>query len=304
MKEKKIVDIRSTYRLYLLKFKNLYQRVKKRQETESGLDVQGDEDKLVSCLNCGCEYHGAYCPSCGQEADTERYTVKSVCKNLFETLIGGDSIFLRTCVQLVRRPGYMIHDFLVGKRTRYFKPVQMLLCLVTIYALLSYALGDSIMGADDLDLTMQNPETGESLAKASKLLSDFFSNRVLYSLTSALGCVLPYQWLFHRCKITWPDGKYVKLNVAEQFYVLIYLSCQYLICGFLLLPFMNIPAVHALVKTLSYILPILLYIWTYKQLYKISWWKSAWKNIVAMMLSWIILMCLIVVYFLLSLLLT
>lgn len=265
---------------------------------------EGNEGKSITCLNCGNTYQGAYCPCCGQEADTERYTVKSVCKNLFETLIGGDSIFLRTCVQLVRRPGYMIHDFLVGKRTRYFKPVQMLLCLVTIYALLSYALGDSIMGADDLDITMQNPETGESLAKASKLLSDFFSNRVLYSLTSALGCVLPYQWLFHRCKITWPDGKYVKLNVAEQFYVLIYLSCQYLICGFLLLPFMNIPAVHALVKTLSYILPILLYIWTYKQLYKISWWKSAWKNIVAMMLSWIILMCLIVVYFLLSLLLT
>ncbi len=249
------------------------------------------------CKNCGHTFQGRHCPNCGQAADTQRITMRSALHNLVVTLIGGDSVFLRTCGNLLYRPGHLIRDFLCGKRTRYFRPVQMLLCLVTIYALLSLIFKESLSMDDIESLEAATGADGDTFVKASQMLLKFLSNAVAFSLAFAFVGVFPFKWLFRRCAMAWPDGERRTLNTAEHFFTLIYLSCLFILMEFVLLPLDWIPATKGWTASLGLLVPILLSIWTYRQLYEISWWKSLWRNVIAAALVIIFVIILIILYF-------
>ncbi|MDE6349325.1 MAG: DUF3667 domain-containing protein [Bacteroides sp.] len=75
-----------------------------------------------TCLNCNTTYEGNYCHRCGQSRDTHRYRLSNALKNI----AGG---FGHTLIDLLYRPGYLIHDFIGGKRAQYFRPFQTLFIL-------------------------------------------------------------------------------------------------------------------------------------------------------------------------------
>lgn len=270
-------------------------RVRERQRTGNvNRDLVVEVDETCVCKNCGHTFQSRHCPNCGQEADTQRITMKSAIHNLVVTLIGGDSVFLRTCGNLLYRPGFMVRDFLCGKRTRYFRPVQMLLCLVTIYALLSLIFKDSL-SMNNIEL--ENGIENGTFAQASQMLMKFLSNTVAFSLVFAFVSVFPYKLLFRRCSITWPDGVQRRLNTAEHFFTLIYLSCLFILMEFVLLPLDWIPFTKDWAASLGLFVPILLSTWLYKQLYEISWRKSIWRNVLAAMLTISIIIFLLILYF-------
>ena len=74
------------------------------------------------CLNCGTTFTGNYCPRCGQHRKTQRYHLSSILRNLAAAFFNIDHGFRRTAVELVYRPGYLMDDFLNGKRVNYFQP--------------------------------------------------------------------------------------------------------------------------------------------------------------------------------------
>ncbi len=125
-----------------------------------GTPAESNEEHI--CKNCGKTYTGNYCSKCGQSAKTERYHTG----NVFENIAGGffniDQGFGSTLVGLFYRPGYIIKDFIAGKRAQYFRPFQMLFVLAAIYILL-FALFN---GA-----TPQKP-VDESLAKTEIIEAD------------------------------------------------------------------------------------------------------------------------------------
>ncbi len=274
------------------------ERVRERQREGRAYDILTQEAaETHECKNCGHAFHGRHCPNCGQAADTQRITMRSALHNLVVTLIGGDSVFLRTCGNLLYRPGHLIRDFLCGKRTRYFRPVQMLLCLVTIYALLSLIFKDSLSMNDIESLEVATGADGDTFAKASQMLMKFLSNTVAFSLTFAFVGVFPFKWLFRRRTMACPDGERRMLNTAEHFFTLIYLSCLFILMEFVLLPLDWIPATKGWSASLGLLVPILLSTWTYKQLYEISWWKSLWRNVIAAVLVIIFVIILMILYF-------
>lgn len=281
-----------------IRFREWRTHVRERQRVGSTVShVMPEECDECTCLNCGYTFRGHNCPNCGQAASTQRITKKSALKNLFTTLIGGDSVFLRTCGNLMYRPGYMIRDFLCGKRTRYFRPVQMLLCLVTIYALFSLVFKDIIPINDFSSSNFDTVNTEETFAKASQMLSKFLSNTVAYSIAFAFIEVYPFKWLFRRCTIAWPDGERRPMNTAEYFFMLIYFSCLLILFDFVLTPVGWIPGTKGLMKALGYLLPILLPVWACKQMFEISWWKSLWRNIVASIICITFVICLLILYY-------
>lgn len=274
------------------------ERVRERQRMGRDNDTLTQESAEPRvCKNCGHTFQGRHCPNCGQAADTQRITMRSALHNLVVTLIGGDSVFLRTCGNLLYRPGHLIRDFLCGKRTRYFRPVQMLLCLVTIYALLSLIFKESLSMDDIESLEAATGADGDTFVKASQMLLKFLSNAVAFSLAFAFVGVFPFKWLFRRCTMAWPDGERRTLNTAEHFFTLIYLSCLFILMEFVLLPLDWIPATKGWTASLGLLVPILLSIWTYRQLYEISWWKSLWRNVIAAALVIIFVIILIILYF-------
>ena len=57
--------------------------------------------------------------------------------NALKNIAGGffniDNGFGRTLLELLYRPGYMIRDFIGGKRVEYFRPFQTLFILAALY---------------------------------------------------------------------------------------------------------------------------------------------------------------------------
>lgn len=89
-----------------------------------------------TCCNCALPFVGDFCPRCGQTRDTSRYTPRSAVKNVLGGMTNIDSGFGYTLLELLFRPGYMIHDYMAGKRVRYFRPFQTLFVLAAVYILL------------------------------------------------------------------------------------------------------------------------------------------------------------------------
>lgn len=89
----------------------------------------------VHCANCGTEFTANYCPVCGQKASVGRINWETVRQGIM-LLWGMESRSLSyTLLQLLLRPGYLIGDYLSGRRQISFPPVKMLV-LVTIGTLL------------------------------------------------------------------------------------------------------------------------------------------------------------------------
>lgn len=95
-----------------------------------------DPYKHYVCNNCGTYFIGEYCNTCGQRRNTGRFTFSYVIKNMLGGLTSIDDKFLRNLIELLYRPGYMIFDYIKGKRSHYFKPFQTLFILVAIYIIL------------------------------------------------------------------------------------------------------------------------------------------------------------------------
>ena len=101
------------------------------------------QEGITICGNCQTNFSGNYCFNCGQHKDVPRFSYKWIAKNMIGGWINIDSGFFFTIKELFIRPGYMINDYITGKRIRYFRPLQMLFVLGAVYVLLSQALYSS-----------------------------------------------------------------------------------------------------------------------------------------------------------------
>lgn len=78
--------------------------------------VNRHEDSVQHCCNCGTEFADNFCPRCGQRAEVGRVGWNSVKENV-ALLWGMDSRSLTyTLDQLLGRPGYLVRDYISGRR--------------------------------------------------------------------------------------------------------------------------------------------------------------------------------------------
>lgn len=104
-----------------------------RQKQIQGKQEPKETDRHHVCKNCGKAFRGNHCPHCGQTADTPRFTIKNAFQNILSGFFNIDNGFSRNLLELLYRPGYMIRDYLRGKRVHYFKPFQTLFVLAALY---------------------------------------------------------------------------------------------------------------------------------------------------------------------------
>ena len=91
-------------------------------------------DEVHHCLNCGEEFKGNYCPRCGQSVKEKKLSFHSVIDNVMAGLTNVGYGFWRTSLEMFFRPGYMVRDFIKGKRVNYFKPFQMLFVMAAVFS--------------------------------------------------------------------------------------------------------------------------------------------------------------------------
>lgn len=85
------------------------------------------------CKNCRNTFQGNYCPHCGQNRHTPHFTIRNAFQNILSGFFNIDHGFSRNLIELLYRPGYMIRDYLKGKRVHYYKPFQTLFVLAALY---------------------------------------------------------------------------------------------------------------------------------------------------------------------------
>ena len=103
------------------------------------------------CQNCGDTFEGDFCRSCGQPAKTKRITLKYFFRNLLSSFTDIEHGFLRTCYELWWRPGYMVKDYVKGKRIGYYKPFSLLIVMAAIYLVAGQLLDPKVPDQSDTD---------------------------------------------------------------------------------------------------------------------------------------------------------
>lgn len=243
------------------------------------------------CLNCGNDYKGNFCPVCGQTAKTERFTISTTLKHLLFFFTKFDDKFKHTVIDLCYRPGHMIREYIDGRRTDYLRPLQMLVCMITIYALIVYLILPETDTSSLIDIRGENGEdmvvkalgNHPVLLTCYNLLQSIMNNRI----ASALGLIVLYvapTWLcFRKTEI----GS--RFNLAEHFFARVFITCQSMIVSFLLLPYAAFTGDQSPMYSLNFILVV----WVYKQLFRISWWRSFKLTALSSLLMWTILVMLL-----------
>ena len=246
------------------------------------------EENRTKCLNCGHTYKGKFCPRCGQKAKTKRLQFVELFKNFIGPFVGGDSKVVNTCRDLFIRPGQMVRNYLTGKRIRYYNPLQMFVYVITTYAIASYVLGVSTSIFDDLaDLDFDMEERAAeyaSLGYFAKCAKAIYSNKLYGTLFIALLAIFPYRMLF-RTKIQRPDGAMLPLNLTEQFYTQMFLSCLHTMISIILLPVCLIGGTEDFVEDAYQVAASVYVVVMYKQLLGIGWLKSILLNLLAIILT-------------------
>lgn len=258
---------------------------------------------MVKCLNCGNTFNSKYCPNCGQKASTKRLKLTEILMDFFNSFVGGDNKFAHTCHDICLHPGLMIRNYLLGQRSSYYNPLQYLIFLITIYAVISYFMGENAFKfneIEDINLFDDNGDENRQMfnvfmEKAYHLFKVVMEDKVYGSLFGSFICVISFRFVFRKCKIQRPDGAMLPLNYTEQFYTLLYQSCLLMIFSLLLLPFGLIKGSEEVLKQIYNITSIVISIIVYKQLLDIGWLKSIWKVFLSYFILFILILLFIII---------
>ena len=234
------------------------------------------ETKSTHCLNCGNTFTGQFCPRCGQKADVKRLQFIELMRNTIGPFVGGDGKAANTCRDLFLRPGHMVRDYLLGKRVRYYNPLQMYVFVVTAFAIVSYILGVHTLIFDfNFSDFKSNSGNGDhwSIDFVITNLSAFFSNKLYGTFFFALLATFPARLVFRK-KIQRPDGTMQPLNLTEQFYVGMFHSCLETLVSILLLPLCMVKGMESVVAPVYQIISTVYVVVMYKQLLGMKWAKT------------------------------
>jgi Protein of unknown function (DUF3667) len=96
-------------------------------------------DRVNTCLNCGASAPGNFCPECGQETDREPRTVAGLLGRLIARYVARDGRLRQTMSKLFFAPGALTVEYVVGRRVRYLRPLQLyLITSVIVFAAVQF----------------------------------------------------------------------------------------------------------------------------------------------------------------------
>ena len=240
------------------------------------------------------------------EVSHERITIKRSILTFMETWgLGSRNIFY-TMWHLIWRPGYMMSDYLNGRRKRYLQPFFMFFVLTLILVQMAWALN------------VQLPKNRDMTLMAFELLSDhgswFSVQQQTHILQAAQWLDKVHDWrdanrawdiMIHSiviCLVTWllwrksprigqaewvvESGTLVQgYNFAEIVTVIVYILCQLQMLSMVaMLLFRQLPFdhIHGFALVPSLILFAILLV-DFKQLFCRDWWPTVWRALVIML---------------------
>ena len=257
--------------------KEKYRRFRRWQENPFNYH---DGHERHGCCNCGAESENNYCPRCGQKAVYGPITWKSVGQGLLDVWGVGTRSLPYSLWQLIWRPGYLMRDYISGKRQASFPPVKMLVIVAVVLALLNNLFG--------MDYSGNSSEVAatdfESLFDA---FFDWMGDHVAWAVLIGFSLfIVPVWFLFRKAprlpRHTLPQGFYIQVFIGVQFilFMLLLITLLY----FTQNQSSDGNGNEATAIMLVIILPIML-LCDYKQLFGYGWWGTIWRVLVSILLT-------------------
>lgn len=132
-----------------------------------------------ACLNCGEPLQGSYCSSCGQEDVDLHRPLRHLARDAVGDLLNLDTRLLRTLGPLFFRPGFVIREYLAGRRVRFVPPLKMfLLASVIFFGLAALLPTDKMMFYRETSSEEQAPRTTETPDEPDEGETSDFDRRV------------------------------------------------------------------------------------------------------------------------------
>ena len=218
------------------------------------------EGDVQHCYNCDNDFSGNFCPICGQRAEVGRVGWKSIKDNV-AILWGMDSRSLGyTLLQLLGRPGYLVRDYISGRRQVSFPPVKMLVivCLFVVIVESVFHVKNDVIG---LKFDIQEVDDIIAWINSQKSWATLF-----------LQCfyILP-TWLVFRYAPGYP-----RHTLPEGFFLQVFMSVLSLLST-LFIGYWNDDLDLALWIIYMYI--------TYRQLFGYGWWGTLWRLAVLLQMA-------------------
>ena len=228
-----------------------------RQWQQQPIHYWTDETEHV-CNNCGHRFRGNYCPVCSQSAQQGRVSWLSLWQNIV-LLWGLESrSAVNTLLQLFLRPGYLVRDYISGRRQVSYPPFKLLVILAALVTL-ARLIFPSIQ-----------PEPSETGVRYLDYVFNWLHRHEdIGALTVSSFLILP-TWLLFRKAPLYPGH-----TLPEGFFLQVYMAVLWLVLT-CLIPFDSIALMLSLVY--SFI--------TYKQLFGYGYWGTLWRLLVCIVVSY------------------
>lgn len=247
-----------------------------RQWQQQPFDYQ-DTDDHHGCCNCGNEYENNYCPRCGQRAVYGPITWRSVWQGILDVWGVGTRSLPYSLWQLIWRPGYLMRDYISGKRQVSFPPVKMLVVVALVLVLVNSLLG---VNYDEGETVINN----NAYEYYMDLMYNWMEKHIAWTVLMAFSMfIVPVWFLFRRAP------RLPRHTLPQGFYVQVFIGVQFLLCLLLLILFSGlIPSLSSNGDGVAgfmvvIVLPVLLMI-DYRQLFGYEWWGTLWRILVSVVL--------------------
>ncbi len=217
------------------------------------------DGEVQHCYNCDNDFSGNFCPTCGQRAEVGRVGWKSIKDNI-AILWGMDSRSLGyTLLQLLGRPGYLVRNYISGRRQVSFPPVKMLVivCLFVVVVESVFHVNNDVVG---LKFDVQELDAFVGWINSQKSWATLFLQSFY---------ILP-TWLVFRYAPGYPLH-----TLPEGFFLQVFLS---------VLSFLTTLFIGYWNEDLDLALWIIYMYITYRQLFDYGWWGTLWRFAVIIIL--------------------
>jgi hypothetical protein len=171
---------------------------------------------MIICKNCGHQFDLNYCNQCGQKALTKRIEMKWLLHELPHAVWHIERGFLYNVVELFKRPGYAVIDYIEGKRKNFFHPVSyLLIMLAAMYFVVHYLEIIWYSPVQDAEMGEQAKAYWSEYDRSQQLWTHrYFEYTAIFLLVAGL-----IAWGLLR----WMDRKY---NYAESLVAIIFIVAQ------------------------------------------------------------------------------
>ena len=238
-----------------MSLKSLYHRFRAWQQKPVTFSCTSEGDH--TCVNCGQVFEGDYCPVCGQKYDVGPASWDSVIKDFMLMRGIGARGALSHLLQMLGRPGYLISDYIKGRRRVCTDPLTVLFFLAVFAILILNLVGKG--GAD------------ETLSAAGSqgvmgFIFQWLSSHLEWAVIIETALLIFPTWLLFRfspkhTRHTLPDGIYIQLFMGSL--VLLFIVLRALIG-----------------QWVAVLIPIYYFI-AYRQLFGYGIWGTLWRTLLS-----------------------